>query len=166
VVIGSGTVGNAQFAATRGLPAIAVSAGTDTVDNKQLANSYSVVTAKLTVKLLKALIAKANGGPLLPEGIALNVNVPNAPSEHLGFAFSRFGTTDAYQLKFNATPPYGLGIGLNQNQTVTADRAYDEAVVYKKNVSVTAMQVAFEAPADRQLWLNLTLKDLFDTQLK
>ncbi|WP_232232446.1 hypothetical protein [Cupriavidus sp. amp6] len=48
--------------------------------------------AQLTIKLVNTLRARANGGPLLPAGLALNVNFPNAPTAATPFAFSRHGT--------------------------------------------------------------------------
>ena len=68
IVNSSGTVGNVQFAGSRGIPAIALSAGSDTTDDTKLANPYSQVVAQLTLNLVKALQAKAGTGPLLPTG--------------------------------------------------------------------------------------------------
>jgi len=161
VVNSSGTVGNAQAAAARGLPAIAVSAGSDTVDNQNLANPYSKVVAQLTVKLVKTLQAKADEDGLLAPGIALNVNVPNAPTSELKFAFSRFGSFEVYSLKFKGTAPYGLTYGI-ASEAPTRKQAQDESVVFQKQVSVTAMQVGFEAPAADQLWLSQHLSELFN----
>lgn len=159
IVNSSGTVGNAQFAAGRGIPAIALSAGSDTTDNTNLANPYSAVVAQLTLDLIKGLQAKSGAGPLLPAGVALNVNFPNAPTTALKFAFSRFGSYEAYNLKFNNKVPYGLGtIG---SGTSTSEQAEDESVVYKTKVSVTAMQVGFEHRPAAQQWLRLRLRDLF-----
>ena len=160
IINSSGTVGNAQVAAGRGIPSIALSAGADTADNASLANPYSAVVAKLSVDLLKALQAKAGSGALLPAGLALNVNFPNKPGNDLKFAFSRLGSFDAYALKFNNAVPYGLGISLN-TQRPTADQAEDESVVSQAKVSVTAMQVGFEHRPAGQQWLRLRLSDLF-----
>lgn len=160
IVNSSGTVGNVQFAAARGLPAIALSAGTDTTDNTSLASPKSAVVAQLTVNLLKALQAKAGTGPLLPAGVALNVNFPDAPTTAMKFAFSRFGSLEVYNLKFNNTVPYGLGIGAGSG-TATAEQAEDESAVYKTKVAVTAMQVGFEHRPAAQQWLRLRLRDLF-----
>ncbi|CAN5774500.1 5'/3'-nucleotidase SurE [soil metagenome] len=159
IVNSSGTVGNAQFAGGRGLPAIALSAGTDSTDNTALANPYSAVVAQLTVKLVKALQAKAGTGALLPAGVTLNVNFPNAPTAALGFAFSRFGSHEAYNLKFNNAVPYGLGASAGSG-TATPEQAEDESVVSKTKVSVTAMQVGFEHRPAAQQWLRLRLRDL------
>jgi 5'/3'-nucleotidase SurE len=156
----SGTIGNAQFAASRGLPTIALSAGSDTTDNTNLANAYSTVVAQLTMKLIQALQAKAGTGALLPTGVALNVNFPNAPTTSLKWAFSRHGTFDLYNFKFKGTAPYGLSAGVNSPSTATAAQAEDEAVVYSTKVSVTAMQVGFDHRPAGQQWLRLRLRDL------
>ncbi|MEC5384851.1 5'/3'-nucleotidase SurE [Uliginosibacterium sp. H3] len=158
VVINSGTIGNAQFAASRGLPAIALSAGSDTTDNTNLASPYSTVVARLTVKLLNELKAKAGTGALLPTGVVLNVNFPNAPTESLAFAFSRIGSYNAYNLVFKNTSPYGLTASVSG--TATAAQAEDESVVYRSKVAITAMQVGFEQRPQGQAWLRLRLRDL------
>ena len=160
IVNSSGTVSNAQFSASRGLPSIALSAGSDTTDNANLANPYSAVVATLTVNLVKALQAKAGTGALLPAGVALNVNFPNAPTTSMKFAFSRFGSYDNYALKFNNTVPYGLGIAVN-TAPATAAQAEDESVLYKTKIAVTPMQVGFETRPAGQQWLQLRLRDLF-----
>lgn len=160
VVVSSGTIGNAQFASGRGIPSVALSAGTDTVDNSSLANPNSSVVAQLTVKLIKALQAKAGTGSLLPTGVALNVNFPNAPTANLGWAFSRHGTYDLYNLKFKNSVPYGLGANLPASPT--AEQAEDEAIVYKTKIAVTAMQVGFDHRPAGQQWLRLRLRDLLN----
>jgi 5'-nucleotidase len=159
VVINSGTIGNAQFAAGRGIPSIALSAGTDTVDNAGLAAAGSKTVAQLTIKLIAALQAKAGSSALLPTGTALNVNFPNAVAANASWAFSRIGTYDTYSLKFSSAAPWGLSGSLPP--AVTADQAEDEAVVYKTKISVTAMQVGFDQRPAGQQWLRLRLRDLF-----
>jgi 5'-nucleotidase len=159
VVINSGTIGNAQFAAGRGIPSIALSAGTDTVDNAGLAAAGSKTVAQLTIKLIAALQAKAGSSALLPTGTALNVNFPNAVAANASWAFSRIGTYDTYSLKFTSAAPWGLSGSLPP--AVTADQAEDEAVVYKTKISVTAMQVGFDQRPAGQQWLRLRLRDLF-----
>jgi 5'-nucleotidase len=159
VVINSGTIGNAQFAAGRGLPAIALSAGTDTVDNAGLANARSKTVAQLTVKLIAALQAKAGGSALLPAGIALNVNFPDGVAATAPWPFSRIGTYDTYALKFSSAAPWGLSGSLPA--AATAEQAEDEAVVYKSKISVSAMQVGYDHRPAGQQWLRLRLRDLF-----
>jgi len=159
VVINSGTIGNAQFAAGRGIPAIALSAGTDTVDNSGLAAAGSRTVAQLTVKLIAALQAKAGSYALLPAGTALNVNFPNAVTSGSAWSFSRIGTYDTYALKFSSAAPWGLSGSLPP--AATADQAEDEAVVYKTKIAVSAMQVGYEHRPAGQQWLRLRLRDLF-----
>lgn len=160
VVNSSGTVSNAQIAAQRGIPAIALSAGGDSVDNAGLASPVSGVVAQLTIKLINTLRTKANGGPLLPAGLALNVNFPNAPSAATPFAFSRHGTYDIYQFRFKGTAPYGLGVSGSPGSPTPA-QSEDESVVYKTKTAVTAMQVGFEQRPAGQQWLRLRLAELF-----
>ncbi|RZT11048.1 5'/3'-nucleotidase SurE [Duganella sp. CF402] len=159
VVINSGTIGNAQFAAGRGIPAIALSAGTDTVDNSGLAAAGSRTVAQLTVKLIAALQAKAGSSALLPTGTALNVNFPNGVTSGSAWSFSRIGTYDTYALKFSSAAPWGLSGSLPP--AATADQAEDEAVVYKTKIAVSAMQVGYEHRPAGQQWLRLRLRDLF-----
>ncbi|MBX7075610.1 MAG: 5'/3'-nucleotidase SurE [Pirellulales bacterium] len=167
IVNSSGTVGNVQFAAARGIPAIALSAGTNTVDNTDLANPNSAVVADLTVQLIEALESKVqkNGDPLLPEGVALNVNFPNDVSTTTEFAFSRIGTFELYNLKFVTSPYIGLGFTLNDPSTATRMQAEDESVVISNGkIAVSAMQVGFEANTTVQNWLNHYLGRLFKSQ--
>ncbi|MYM67893.1 acid phosphatase [Pseudoduganella sp. FT55W] len=159
VVINSGTIGNAQFAAGRGIPAIALSAGTDTVDNTSLAAAGSKTVAQLSVKLIAALQAKAGSSALLPAGTALNVNFPNGVSASSPWSFSRIGTYDTYALKFSSAAPWGLSGSLPP--AATADQAEDEAVVYKTKIAVSAMQIGYEHRPAGQQWLRLRLRDLF-----
>lgn len=159
VVINSGTIGNAQFAAGRGLPAIALSAGTDTVDNTGLANARSKTVAQLTVKLIAALQAKAGSSALLPTGTALNINFPDGVAATAPWAFARIGSYDTYALKFSSAAPWGLSGSLPA--AATAEQAEDEAVVYKSKIAVTAMQVGYDHRPAAQQWLRLRLRDLF-----
>ncbi|MDM0045655.1 5'/3'-nucleotidase SurE [Variovorax dokdonensis] len=159
IINASGTVGNAQFAGSRGIATIALSADADTTDNTSLANPKSAIVAQLSVKLLQALQAKAGNGPLLPQGVALNVNFPKAIAADTSFAFSRIGTFNAYNLAFKNSVPYGLGGVLASGQP-TADQAEDESVVYRTKVAVSAMQIGFEHRPAGQEWLRLRLRDV------
>ncbi|KQV91260.1 acid phosphatase [Massilia sp. Root351] len=159
LVINSGTIGNAQFAAGRGLPAIALSAGANSTDNNTLASPVSRTVAQLTARLLATLQAKAGAGPLLPAGVALNVNFPDTPAANASWAFARQGTYDTYNLKFNSGAPWGLSG--SAPGAATAEQAEDEALLYKTKVAVTAMQVGYEQRPAAQQWLRLRLRDLF-----
>jgi 5'-nucleotidase len=172
IVNGSGTVSNAQFAAARGIPAIALSADSSTADNVGLANPASVAVANLSLTLLAALQSQAGTGALLPAGLTLNVNFPKDLSKPL-WAFSRSGSYNVYAMKFvenlstdpvgkayGITYPYpGVSIGSN-SATPTGAQSEDESVVYKTRIAVTAMQVGFEHRPQGQAWLRVRLGNL------
>jgi 5'-nucleotidase len=113
--------------------------------------------------LIDELKAKARRRqPLLPAGVALNVNFPNAPTLDDEFAFSRIGTFQLYNLSFRNSPPYGLAFALNDPASASASERQDEAVVVSKHkISVTAMQVSFDQDLLGQIWLRQYLHRLF-----
>lgn len=169
----SGTIGNVVAAATRGIPAIAFSAGTNTTDNTNLANPLSTTVANYSVQLLKAVQAKAGTDPLLPSRLALNVNFPNALSNPK-FRFARVGTYEQFKLKFVSdlgADPIAQDAGLGAVHTpgvsvdilsapATADQADDDAVVSRTDISVTILQDSYEHRPAGQEWLRLRLRDL------
>jgi 5'-nucleotidase len=174
VVITSGTVSNAQVAMSRGLPAVAISAGTNTSDNDTLAAEV----AALTVRFVTSLKTAAGTGSLMPSGTGLNVNIPSfttGNSTSLTWGFSRIGTYAGYTWKFvsdlsqDATAvAYGLGsyaypgVSVSTNSTsATTAQAEDEVVVSASKISVSAMQMAYEPRVPTQQWLRLRLKSLF-----
>ncbi|MER8208571.1 5'/3'-nucleotidase SurE [Acinetobacter baumannii] len=167
VVVHSGTIGNVQFSAGRGIPSIALSADTNTVDDKALSNPNSAIVAKQTVVLLKELQAKAGKGQLLPKGITLNVNFPKNLTTSIPFAFSKIGTYDLYKLKFQVTKDskgnnqFGLGIDAAPSAP-TASQMSDESAVMQSKIAVTAMQVAYDQRPAGQEWLKIRLKSLFN----
>ena len=139
-----------------------VECGVDTVDNTTLADPDSAIVANLAVRLLEELESKTEPGqPLLPNGVALNVNFPDAATSNSEFAFSRIGTFQLYDRYFPHTPPYGLGFSFNDPGTATFWQTEDEAVVNTARVSVTAMQVSFDHDAIVQDWLRRHLRSLF-----
>lgn len=174
IVVSSGTVSNAQYAMMRGIPAIALSAGENSASGPDLANPLSVQVAKRSLELIAALGKKAGGGPLLPHGTGLNVNFPDAP-EAAGWKSARIGSYMKYDLKFvadlpkamgkppveGAQPQPGLAIALSQ-KTPAAGEAGDEAVVAAKDISVSVMQVAYDAPEARRAEVAPLLEALFD----
>ncbi|MCB1755115.1 MAG: 5'/3'-nucleotidase SurE [Gammaproteobacteria bacterium] len=182
IVVSSGTVSNVQFAAGRGYAAVALSAGADSAGEEDEAgnhadNPQSGIIAGLSIKLVQELESKADNGPLLPDGLALNVNFPDEPAADTPFAFSEIGDYNLYQLKFiedlsqdPVAQSYGLGdypypgmsIGFN-SEAPTAEQADDESAVYQSRVAVTAMQVAYDHSTAGQQWMRLRLRDLLDS---
>lgn len=177
IVLTSGTVSNAQWAAVRGIPAIALSAGDNTIGDTQLANPRSAEVAKFAVDLVRSLDVRAGEGPMLPPGIALNVNFPD---ELAGaqWKLSRIGTYNAMQLRFtedvarSASPemaaaastrgiamPHLPGVTVAMNADAPRpDQQDDESVVYRKNIAVSVMQLAYDHQPRARRWLRKHLR--------
>lgn len=180
VIISSGTVSNAQYAAIRGIPAIALSAGMNTAANDTLDNPRSVEVARRSAELVAALDHRAKAEALLPPGIALNVNFPDH-LEGAQWQLSRVGTYNAYNVRFaedlakSASPllnamareqgvtlPHLPGIDFGHNDAISqADQQDDEAVVYKTNIAISPMQAGYEYSRKKHDWLGWYLRDIF-----
>lgn len=182
IVISSGTVSNAQFAALRGLPAIALSAGSATGD-ENLANPHSADVARLSVELVGALDAAVDGeGRLLPEGLALNVNFPD-DLNGAEWRITRIGSFDAYRIGFTSNmaegasptmrslaasrgielPPLpGISFGINRAPPEVGQEM-DESIVFRQHIAVSPMQAGFEFGASGEDLLRWHLVDLIET---
>lgn len=170
IVISSGTVSNAQYAAIRGIPAIALSAGEDTRDNVALSNPKSQAVARLTAAFIDGMQRRAGSDRIMPPGTALNVNFPDdlqAPQWKL----ARIGTYSRYALKFvpdlsqepagrvldpqKARHP-GLSVSI-ASAVPTKAQQQDEAAVSQSAISVSIMQIAYDGGAALHRWLSKTL---------
>jgi len=179
IVLSSGTVSNVQYAALRGLPAIALSAGANT-EGEDLANPLSVEVARLSLDLIAVLEKKAGAGPLLPRGVSLNVNFPDK-LEGAQWRLSRIGTFNAYSVGFtgnmaeSASPtiramaaargmeiPQLPGINFDFNTgPPAAGQENDESILSRQHITVSPMQAGYDlhpAAADLIGW---NLADLF-----
>lgn len=165
-IMGSGTVSAAQMAAVNGIPAIALSAGMRTVDDKGLANPASAKVAALSADLVARLDALAGAARILPRGLALNVNFPDA-LDGAKWEATRLGTYQAYDMRFvddmarDASPmmkgmakEYGMqlphlpGLSFGMNAAAPAPgQEHDEGVVYRRAIAVSPMQAGFEPVA-------------------
>jgi 5'-nucleotidase len=165
IILSSGTVSAAQYAAVMGIPAIALSAGSNT-EAATLDNPLSDDVARRTVELVAALDAKAQGGALLPAGLALNVNFPD---QLVGarWQLTRIGSYNAYKVGFTAnmadsaspmmramaeargmTIPPLPGVSFDFNTaTPLPEQAGDESVVYRSAIAVSPMQAGYAYPA-------------------
>lgn len=158
IVVSSGTVSNVQYAMMRGIPAIALSAGTNSASKDDLINPLSGEIAKRSLELVELLDDQAKDGPLLPVGMGLNINFPDHPAD-AQWKFARIGTFSDYDARFVADLPAAMG------QTVTGQRPMpglhftisdkppaaaergDEAAIARKDISVSVLQIAYDAPA-------------------
>lgn len=162
IILSSGTVSAAQFAAVSGIPAIAFSAGGATVDDKMLAHPASAQVAKRAAELVASLDRNAGAQPMLPAGYALNVNFPDNLNG-AAWKASRIGTYNAYRVAFadnmakEASPEMtamakqhgmeipalpGMSVAMN-SAPPTVDQQNDESIVYKTAIAVSAMQAGY-----------------------
>ena len=179
LVLSSGTVANAQAAALRGLPAIAFSAGARTEGDPAEIGDASARVATLALSLVDALADAADDGPLLPAGVALNVNFPDQ-LEGAAWRPSRIGTYQAYEVTFvksvAASAPAimreaaaargfelpdlpGLSFAPNEAEP-HADQRSDEAVVYRTNIAVSPMQTGYALRGELPPGLRAALRRL------
>jgi 5'-nucleotidase len=157
IVVTSGTVSNVQYAADRGIPAIALSAGHNTVGDANLANPISAKVAALALDLVRALDARSRGEALLPPGVSLNVNFPEDLAG-VKWRSSRIGTYNAMRVEFvedmgatEAGRARGLGgqhvpgLVVSRNEAAPGpDQQNDESIVNRKDISVSVMQTGYD----------------------
>lgn len=161
IAISSGTISAAQFAALRGLPAIALSAGQNSA-GPDLENAQSPIIAEKSADLVSALDIASKGGRMLPARLALNINFPNEAKE-TKFCASQIGTYNAYTLTFSenmaasASPemkemartykmdiPALPGLLLGQNSAKpSADQSQDESFLHLTCIAVSPMQAGY-----------------------
>lgn len=161
IVVSSGTVSNVQYAIMRDIPAIALSAGENSASGADLANPLSTRVASRSLELIDSLEAASHGGRLLPPGLALNVNFPDAP-ETASWKFARIGNFMRYEFKFVSDLPSAMGkppvegrvplpglfATISQKAPGVGEEG-DEAAVARHAISVSVLQVAYDA-ADSQ----------------
>lgn len=164
IILSSGTVSAAQYAAVKGIPAIALSAGPGT-GAATLDNPLSAVVARRSLELVEALEAKAGEGPLLPTGLALNVNFPDNPAD-AKWELTEIGSYNAYKIGFTtdmaasaspmmqamaqargvAIPPLpGVSFDFNTAPPAAGEED-DESVVYRRAIAVSPMQAGYAYP--------------------
>lgn len=165
IILSSGTVSAAQYAAVSGVPAIALSAGANT-EAASLDNPVSDIVAQLTVDLVAHLDARAGDGGLLPPGLALNVNFPDQPAG-ARWHLTEIGSYNAYKVGFttdlaaSASPmmqamaeargmtiPSLPGVSFDfSTATPAPEQMDDESVVFRTAIAVSPMQAGYAYPA-------------------
>lgn len=161
IILSSGTVSAAQYAAVSGIPAVALSAGAGT-ESPTLDNPLSDEVARRSVELVAHLDARSQGGAMLPPGLALNVNFPDR-LEGAAWQLSEIGSYNAYKVGFtadmaaSASPmmqmmaksrgtqiPALPGVSFDFNTAPPApEQLDDESVVYRKAIAVSPMQAGY-----------------------
>jgi 5'-nucleotidase len=184
IILSSGTVSAAQVAAVLGIPAIALSAGGGT-EAGSLDNPQSDEVARRSVELVAHLEARAKGGPLLPAGLALNVNFPDT-LEGARWQLSEIGSYNAYKVGFTANMAQsaspmmqamaksrgakisalpGVSFDINTAQPA-AEQMDDESVVYRKAIAVSPMQAGYAYPVGDPVLTREALAGLLPVQVE
>ncbi|NVK43888.1 MAG: 5'/3'-nucleotidase SurE [Oceanospirillaceae bacterium] len=165
IALTSGTVSNTQYALSRGVSAIAISADHHTSADPNLAPEV----ADLALQLLGQLEVRAHGDELLPAGVALNVNIPDfQPGESAGlpWAVTRVGNFDQMVTRFVTSlgdDPFAAGLGLAgvdlpgvtlsfngpADATDASDPQSEALKLLEGNITVTPMQFGYEASLEQ-----------------
>ena len=192
VNVSSGTFSNLLYAVNRGLPALAVShaSGRQVKWHAELPATHPAFeVADITVRLVAALDrGRRPGGPLMPPGVGLNVNVPvfaEGAGKALPFRITQTGTATEYIPAFverladvpaavaRGAKPGDMGIAIVKGGTVLpsgsripADPSPDseQNVIDQRNaVTITPVEGAPDArPAQRDA-VRTQLNALFET---
>lgn len=185
IVVSSGTVSNAQIALSRGLQAIAISADSDTTGNDALAAEVAQLSVQLISRLEGNTGHKGNQ-PLVPAGLALNVNVPKfaaGTSASLPWKVTRFGNFNYLDLRFVTdlgANPTAAALGLGQvhlpgvvvNVKTAADAPEgtdpksESLVNLQGAITLTPMQRGYEASLLPRELYSVRLKKLFERKGK
>lgn len=180
IILSSGTVSAAQVAAVRGLPAVALSAGSNT-ESETLDNPLSDEVARRAVELVEALTNGTDASaPLLPRGLALNVNFPDQLTG-AEWRLSEIGSYNAYKVGFTANmaedasptmqamaqargmeiPPLpGMTFDFNREQPLP-DQQDDESIVYRQHIAVSPMQAGYGLGTAGKAFVSWQLSELF-----
>ena len=141
VVLHSGTVGAAMTAAAQG-----VTAGAFSLDTRQSGGLLEWDTAAEVARQVLAVL------PAMPEGIVLNVNVPNVPPDELaGIRRARLARFGAVQMSIVAPARGYLEVKLARPPG-QPEPGSDSAALASGYASVTPLQGVCEASPDGLPW--------------
>jgi 5'/3'-nucleotidase SurE len=143
--ISSGTVGAALTAALLGFPAIAMSQAVDPSDVRNTVRFFPD-SAAFAVALVRALVARGET-PLLPKGIALNVNHPARKRDEVaGVRLTRQGTGSLYSLVYERQADGQILLAFAPSTTGEAAPDADTTALAEGYVSVTPLDGSWTAP--------------------
>jgi len=157
-ILASGTVSAVRFALVRGIPAVALSAGAQTGDDRDLANPASARIADRAVGLVGALDRMAGKGRLIPAGLALNINFPDAV-DGARWRAARIGTYDAYAVTM-VPDAAGARLSLGTNpQPPTTAQGGDEAALVRDAITVSPIRDDNASPSPASAaWLKRLIR--------
>ncbi|WP_333833798.1 phytase [Rubrimonas sp.] len=144
--ISSGTVSAAIAGLLQGVPSIAVSAGLDFSEAAEgfpsTEEAYDI-GAIFTADLIADLIAAAGDGPLLPEGVALSVNVPTG--EIAGVSFTRLDDVTPLGFTVAELAPGVPGFSITFDEP-SDDPLSEGSEFLKGKITVTPLDGNYTAP--------------------
>jgi 5'-nucleotidase len=149
VEVHSGTVGAAVTALNEGVPAIAVSTEVDMAGD---GGRDFEGTADFVAEMVDALAANAAGGPLLPDGVGLNVNFPSVAGG--GPAGVAITSTDQsfLDLTYNDIEVPAVGATVEISPGIAFDEPVDPegdaAMLDADFVSITFIEGNYDATSD------------------
>jgi 5'-nucleotidase len=179
IIQSSGTVNNVLFAANRGIPAIAVSAGLntktnlDSSENIQARDIRSTIAAQIA-QFLDSMISVRNGLLTFDSIAPLNINFPDKPKATTSWKQSKVGNYSEYQLLFTENLTLGtetsdVAVGasswpglniLSINAGPTQDQMNDEGYISLSHISVSTLHPSFEPAVEQQSWLSALIKQM------
>ncbi|MFC6672052.1 5'/3'-nucleotidase SurE [Marinobacterium aestuariivivens] len=174
IALTSGTVSNSQYALSRGVSAISVSADHHTSKDA----SFAPEVADLTLQLLAQLEARSLDDELLPDGVALNVNIPDfhlGESTLLPWEVTRFGNFEQMNTFFVTSlgdDPLAARLGLAgvdlpgvtfafsspDDATADTDPQSEALKLLEGAITVTPMQLGYEASLEESHRLSQYLR--------
>jgi len=174
IIKSSGTVNNALFAASRGIPAMAVSAGLNThteldSEGRFTDKQTALTVAELTARFLRTIVSSLNGSLSRLSDTPININFPDAIDLSSRWLMAKVGTYREYELIFTddlSEDPMAskLGQGASGMPGLTTrpngtppseDQLDDEAFVSLDRVSVSPMQPSFGTASFDSDWLEV-----------
>lgn len=149
----SGTVGATTAAVgLGGIPALAVSANEVAKEGQPGHRKHFEDSAAFAVKLIARLVETADGGPLLPAGTRLNVNVPGIPwSETKGVRFGVQGTSAQFGLGFEEKAPGVYAPAFRAPAATGEDIAGSDAAALSEGyVTIVLLDANYTAPESQR----------------
>lgn len=144
--VSSGTVSAAVRALLEGVPSIAVSAGLDLSEAETGFPSTELayeVGALFTVDLVADLLASAGDGPILPEGVALSVNVPTG--DIAGISFTLLDAVTPLGISFGPVSASAAGLTVVPG-TPNGDPLSEGSEFLLGNITLTPLDGDYTAP--------------------